>query len=523
MDILAAKKEWSRISTGEQSAQSPDSLAGDMASSFMQQASGGGKVSLEYIDLLCEIAASNEPRLSQPAISALYGTIIEGLSDDFSSSGINTCNLVLTRVLSFVRTRPQGKEANHLLNSMGFSSTEELLSRYDKLRRAKPIPEIVKKKIRKIIILSRATIGADVAITSIIVHRAHSSFPDAELVLIAQQKIKDIFQGIPRVRFVELPYERHGTFFDRTTGCWPRLYQIVQEEHQGVEPDGILIFDPDTRFSQLGLLPLAEVKNTCYLNSRVTPPDGTNPSLSELTNQWLNRLLGENYFFPPKISLPAIHLKNAGAALQHVRKAGCDFIIAINLGIGKNIKKRIPNPFEEELLPALLKEKNTLIFLDSGYSSEGLEKMRALLAAVKTHSIPTDFITENELSGFKADFSHGVVGFKGSVGAIGAIISESDGFFGYDSMCQHLAAATQTPSVIVFAGAPTPRFLARWRPENSDSVTIIPVNNAPSLTPKKISGLVKKTALEMKKLRKIGRRLKVEGLQEQIMRNRTSY
>lgn len=500
MDILTAKKEWHRISTGEQSSLSPDALAGNMASSFMEQAYGGHEVILEYIDLLCEIAASNEPRLSQPAISALYGTIIEGLSDSFTSSGVNTCNLVLTRILSFVRTRPQGKETNHLLNSLGFSSTKKLLSRHDKLRRINPIPESVKKKVRKIIILSRATIGADVAITSVIVHRAHSSFPDAELILIAPKGIKDIFEGISRVRFVELPYERHGTFFDRTTG-WPRLHQIVQEEHQGVEPDEILIFDPDTRFSQLGLLPLAAVKNTCYFSSRITISDGTNPTLSELTNQWLDKLLGENHFTPPKISLPAVHLKNAGTALHNVRKAGCDFIIAINLGIGKNIKKRIPDPFEKELLPALLKEKNTLIFLDSGAGTEGLKKMHALLAAVKTHSIPTDFITENKLSSFKASFSHGVVGFKGSVGATGSIINESDGFFGYDSMCQHLAAATRTPSVIVFAGAPTPRFLARWRPGNSDSLTIIPVNNAQSLTPKEISGLVEKVALEMKKFR----------------------
>ena len=506
LDILTAKKEWRRISTGEQNVLSPDALAGDMASSFMEQASGGHEVILEYIDLLCEIAASDEPRLSQPAISALYGTIIEGLSDSFSSSGVTTCNLVLTRILSFVRTRPQGKETNHLLNSLGFSLTEELLSRYDKLRRINPIPESVKKKVGKIIILSRATIGADVAITSIIVHRAHSSFPNAELVLIAPKGIKDIFEGISRVRFVELPYERHGTFFDRTTG-WPRLHQIVQQEHQGVEPDEILIFDPDTRFSQLGLLPLAPVKNTCYFSSRVTISDGTNPSLSKLTNQWLDKLLGEKHFTPPKISLPAVHLKNAGAALQHIRKAGCDFIIAINFGIGKNIKKRIPDPFEKELLPALLKEKNTLIFLDSGAGRpEGLKKMRALLAAAKTQSIPTDFITENKLSSFKAGFSHGVVGFKGSVGATGAIINESDGFIGYDSMCQHLAAATRTPSVIVFAGAPTPRFLARWRPGNSDSVTIIPVNNAQSLTPKEISGLVEKVALEIKKFREIGRR-----------------
>ena len=502
LDIQAAKKEWSRISTCEQHAISSETLVGDMASSFMEQASGNGKIILEYMDLLCEIAASDEARLARPAVSALYGTIIEGLSDNFSDFGVNTCNLVLARILSFVRAMPQGNEMNHLLNTLGFYSTDEILRRYERLRRVSPIPESVKKGVRKVIILSRATIGADVAITSIIVHRVHNSFPDAELILIGLKGTEEIFDNIPRVRFVELHYERHGTFFDRSTG-WPRLHKMVQEEYKGVEPDEILIFDPDTRFSQLGLLPLAKVKNTCYFGSRVTPPDGTNPSLSQLTNQWLDRLLGENYFTPPILSLPAIHLKSARTALQRARGTGCDFIIAINLGIGKNIKKKIPDPFEEELLPALLKEKKTLIFLDSGYSSEGFKNMQALLKATRARSIPTDFVDENGLSNLKIGFSHGVVGFRGSIGAIGAIISESDGFFGYDSMCQHLAAAAKTPSVILFAGAPNPRFFARWRPGNSDSVTIIPAKNGGSLSRKEISGLTEEVALEMKKFRNL--------------------
>ena len=124
LDIQAAKKEWSRISTCEQHALSPETLAEHMASSFMEQASCNGKIILEYIDLLCEIAASDKPRLSRPAISALYGTIIEGLSDDFSNFGVNTCNLVLARILSFMRAMPQGKEINHLLDTLGFYSTD---------------------------------------------------------------------------------------------------------------------------------------------------------------------------------------------------------------------------------------------------------------------------------------------------------------------------------------------------------------------------------------------------------------
>ncbi|MCK5323051.1 MAG: hypothetical protein KAJ45_02850, partial [Desulfobulbaceae bacterium] len=76
-------------------------------------------------------------------------------------------------------------------------------------------------------------------------------------------------------------------------------------------------------------------------------------------------------------------------------------------------------------------------------------------------------------------------------------------FFGYDSMCQHLAAAAKTPSVILFAGAPNPRFFARWRPGNSDSVTIIPAKNGGSLSRKEISGLTEEVALEMKKFRNL--------------------
>ncbi len=52
------------------------------------------------------------------------------------------------------------------------------------------------------------------------------------------------------------------------------------------------------------------------------------------------------------------------------------------------------------------------------------------------------------------------------------MIDAADCFIGYDSCGQHLAAATRTPSVIVFAGAPSERFIKRWSPDLPGNLTI---------------------------------------------------
>ena len=56
-------------------------------------------------------------------------------------------------------------------------------------------------------------------------------------------------------------------------------------------------------------------------------------------------------------------------------------------------------------------------------------------------------------------------------------IRKSDLYIGYDSAGQHVAAACGVPLVSIFAGFPSDRFLARWRPWGKGKIEIITVRN----------------------------------------------
>jgi ADP-heptose:LPS heptosyltransferase len=71
------------------------------------------------------------------------------------------------------------------------------------------------------------------------------------------------------------------------------------------------------------------------------------------------------------------------------------------------------------------------------------------------------------------------------------LIRISDCFIGYDSCGQHIATAAGTPSVIIFAGAPSARFVARWSPNNPAGATI-PLYRNSELGDRERAGLLKK-------------------------------
>jgi ADP-heptose:LPS heptosyltransferase len=59
------------------------------------------------------------------------------------------------------------------------------------------------------------------------------------------------------------------------------------------------------------------------------------------------------------------------------------------------------------------------------------------------------------------------------VGLLAALISASDLYIGYDSAGQHIAAASGTPCIDIFAGYESPRIIDRWRPTGPGTPTVI--------------------------------------------------
>ncbi len=78
--------------------------------------------------------------------------------------------------------------------------------------------------------------------------------------------------------------------------------------------------------------------------------------------------------------------------------------------------------------------------------------------------------------GLDSNLSRGVIGLQTRIGEIAALIANSDEYIGYDSACQHIAAALKTPCLTIFAGSNNMRFIRRWSAFGSNTSKIVHVD-----------------------------------------------
>ena len=112
--------------------------------------------------------------------------------------------------------------------------------------------------------------------------------------------------------------------------------------------------------------------------------------------------------------------------------------------------------------------------LDKGLGEKELQYSNSLLDAVKQNGYPIkDAVFSAE---FNSDINSGMIGLQTRIGEIAAIIAKCDEYIGYDSACQHIAAALQTPCLTIFAGSNNMRFIRRWSAFGANSCQIVHVD-----------------------------------------------
>ncbi len=461
----------SRLSANKAEGREPENITiRNWARAFIADFQAGKKPDYELLTRLCRLAAKDGEQ-ADDAVCGIFCGIIEPLCDDFSRAGVDIGNEVLTRIIAFVRQTPQGRELDRLLTKRGFHRPADITKRYKNINRPRVLSRERKKAVRKVIVLSRVTTGADIAITSVIVHRLRRSLPLAEIVLIGPRHLPSLFPELNNCRAIPFVYKNGGRLFEKMTS-WPPLLKIVEMETRNAPEDAALLFDPDSRLTQLGLLPLLDDCSTCYFPSRSWQPGlGESGCLSSLTSQWLNRLLDEKEEIPPYLVL---HNEGHGynTFCQGLKARGCKFIMVMNLGVGNNPCKKISRQFENQLIMKLVREPGTILILDRGHGRNESRQTDDILALARKNGVKTGSMTAEDIPVATPPFNSGILAFDGSIDALGKMICAADCFVGYDSCGQHLAAATGTPAVIIFAGAPSSRFIERWAPAAGSNVTI---------------------------------------------------
>lgn len=279
------------------------------------------------------------------------------------------------------------------------------------------------QQVDRVYVLSRVTLGADIKITSIILDAMKKRFPQAAIVFVASRKSAELFAADRAIVPLEADYPRSGPVSERLAFA-EGLSRLMTAEI-GTAPNRIVV-DPDSRITQLGLVPVCEPEHFFHFPSRV---DSSAANLTDLTKNWVESVFGVNgqaYIAPHPIQLD----DSAPRA-------------AVSLGVGGNDAKRISAEFEAALIRDLAAQFQT-IWLDRG--SGGEEYLRVTAAA------------EASGAGERIRF------WEGSFAGFTSIISQSHFYAGYDSAGQHAADACGIPLTSHFAGAPSPRFEERWRP-----------------------------------------------------------
>ncbi len=361
------------------------------------------------LDALIERALDEEDNFTaRAATRALFSVVIERLADLFEPSLCEVYAKLFSHVIS--RALPE-------------YGADDLLLRYRRVRQVRRFPG---GDVQRVFVLSRVTLGADVAVTSVALAAAKERFPHAEICLVGPAKNAEMFAADSRIVPLPVTYGRGSLLRERLLAA-AELQVIVKE------PSAIVI-DPDSRLTQLGLIPISDDARYFFFESRAFGGE-TDANLPDLTAEWLAEVFDVSGARPYVAPPPQNRLAD----------------ITVSLGVGDNANKRVGDDFEYGLLKSLLQQGRPIL-LDCGAGGEEASRVNAL----------ADHLGSSQLLHL-----HG-----GSYASFASHILQSKLYVGYDSAGQHVAAAGGVPLVSVFSGHACPRMLARWRPSGSASYVV---------------------------------------------------
>ncbi len=264
----------------------------------------------------------------------------------------------------------------------------------------------------RVYVLSRITLGADVAVTSVLMDAAKQRYPEARILFVGPQKNYELFEADPRVEHFPAPYARSGSLKDRLAASGALWID-----------DG-LVLDTDSRLTQLGLIQVCPDERYCFFDSR-SYGGYSAVRLPQLAMEWASVHGAKR----PYMARPYVAPKDVG---------GEPADITVSLGVGENLSKRVGGEFEMELMK-LLRATGGSVLVDLGGSADERARVeRVLQPGMRVHD--------------------------GSFAAFAAEIQRSKLFVGYDSAAGHVASACGVPLISIASGFANPRMAARWQP-----------------------------------------------------------
>lgn len=381
--------------------------ATDLATEVLDACLKDGTWPARTLDDLIERALDeDDPFVARAATRAFFSILIERLGDLFEPALCDVYARLFAHVIS---------------KALPAYNADELVLRYKRVRQVRRFSG---GEVLRVFVLSRVTLGADVAVTSVALAAAKQRFPEAEICLVGPEKNAELFASDHRIVPISLLYGRSGPLRERLLAAAELLVAVD-------EPSSIVI-DPDSRLTQLGLMPVGEDDARYYFFESRAFGGELAIGLPHLAAEWLTEVFDVEP--PTPYVAPLLQPKIAD--------------ITVSWGVGENAQKRISDDFEYRVLAELLR-RGRPVLLDRGAGGEESERVDRLAG---------------RLAAFPNLHIH-----NGSYGSFASQIAQSHLYVGYDSAGQHVAAAAGVPLVSVFKGYVCERMLSRWSPDTPDS------------------------------------------------------
>jgi ADP-heptose:LPS heptosyltransferase len=436
------------------------------------------------IELLCEINASHIPSHAALGLEALFPNLIEKLNDAFLPAYCDLYDRVFAQVISFFRHLPEGHAIDQALHRFGLHNESDLLRRKRNLARRKN-RLLTGRPLKKILFLSRVTIGADVAVTSVLIAHLKKQFLTAEIVFIGSQKLSQLYGGDTRIRVRQIDYGRSGKLLSRLE-TWLQVLQAIESELSGLKPKEYCIFDPDSRLTQLGLLPvllkLQEEQSYFFFPSRSYLHSEYN-KLSQLAAAWINQVSEQDEQALPFICLAPQELPICQQASFDLQDKDKRPIICLSFGVGGNVTKRVSQEFEISLASAL--SQRAKLIIDCGATIEEHEQVKSILSTLAQNG--RRICPIQEVDHKYTNFDLDILTWQGNLGTFASLVAASDLYVGYDSAGQHIAAALNVPTLTIFVSSGEGVFRDRWQPHGLGRIKTIYLD--PSLINEKLYSL----------------------------------
>ena len=304
-----------------------------------------------------------------------------------------------------------------------------LVARYERVRRPRPVAG----EPQRVFVLSRVTLGADVAVTSVMLAAAKRRFPNAEIVFVGPAQEL----GTVRRRSAHPARSRSTTAAAACASAWPSAAELkATVRRPGRHRDR-------SRFAPHPTGPAAGVRRrSATTSSKAAPTAATSDRSLARTGGRLGR--GD-----------LRHPRCEALRCRWRRVPEKPPTIAVSLGVGENPAKRIPDPFEEELLRLLGDDRPHPGDRSRAPAARKPTRVERAIAALR-----------------RAGFTFGTAPSPASPQSLRG----SRLYVGYDSAGQHVAAACGVPLISIFAGFPVAAHVRAAGARTGDGCHVIRVD-----------------------------------------------